>query len=214
MKLERVMAIFHDVFAEESVRVAGGYPEPFYRAPVDGAPAEIRFNRDYLNSCLHEVAHWCIAGRERRQQDDYGYWYRPDGRNGAEQREFFRAESGPQAVEWAFALASGEAFRMSLDNLGGEIEGDAEFAEALQGKLAGYLRDGFPPRADRFIKALMAAFHPEVGEVDRLEWLRAGAAGPMAASRGYADHAVRPDRAGMASEAIETYSASSRMDSQ
>src|SRR5688500_9894460 len=71
MKLAQIMGAFHRAFADESVIVAGGFDEPFYRAPRDGAPAEIRFNRDYLNSCLHEIAHWCIAGRERRARDDY-----------------------------------------------------------------------------------------------------------------------------------------------
>lgn len=172
MKLDRVMRVFHTAFADEGVRVVGGYPEPFYQAPRGGSPAEIRFNRDYLNSCLHEIAHWCIAGRERRARDDYGYWYRPDGRNGSEQREFFRAEAGPQALEWSFALACGEAFRMSLDNLGGEIDGEAEFAAALEGKLAGYLEGGFPPRAERFLLGLMAEFQPGSAARDIAEWIR------------------------------------------
>jgi elongation factor P hydroxylase len=177
MKLDRVLRVFHSAFADEGVRVVGGYPEPFYLAPRDGAPAEIRFNRDYLNSCLHEISHWCIAGRERRERDDYGYWYRPDGRNGSEQREFFRAEAGPQALEWSFALACGETFRMSLDNLGGEVRGEEEFAAALEGKLAGYLEAGFPPRADRFLRALIAEFRPEAAardasEGNMAEWIR------------------------------------------
>ena len=172
MKLDQVLDVFHGTFAGGDVRVAGGFPEPFYLAPQGGAPAEIRFTRDYLNSSLHEIAHWCIAGRERRQRDDYGYWYRPDGRNGLEQQEFFRAEAGPQALEWAFALACGETFRMSLDNLGGEVSGEAEFAAALEGKLAGYLTAGFPERAGRFLKGLMARFHPEVGQAAIPGWLR------------------------------------------
>jgi elongation factor P hydroxylase len=193
VKLAEVMEVFHAAFADEGVRVAGGYDEPFYRAARGGEPAEIRFNRDYLNSCLHEIAHWCIAGKDRRGLDDYGYWYRPDGRNGAEQREFFRAEAGPQALEWCFALACGEEFRMSLDNLGGEIEGEAEFAAALEGKLEGYLAGGFPARADRFLRGLLDRFHPD-REPDLAEWLRA--------------------RRGGAAPAAKSYSASSRIDSQ
>lgn len=172
MKLAQVMGAFHQAFADESVIVAGGFDEPFYRAAREGTPAEIRFNRDYLNSCLHEIAHWCIAGRERRARDDYGYWYRPDGRNGSEQVEFFRVEAGPQALEWSFALACGEPFRMSLDNLGGEVKGAAEFAAALEAKLEGFLAEGFPPRAARFQRALMASFHPEVAAEAITAWLR------------------------------------------
>ncbi|MDB5106846.1 MAG: diaminobutyrate-2-oxoglutarate aminotransferase [Fibrobacteres bacterium] len=173
MKLGQVAEVFHRTFAGDNVVLAGGFPEPFYRAPLGDAPAEIRFTHDYLNSSLHEIAHWCIAGRERRERDDYGYWYRPDGRNGLEQREFFRAEAGPQALEWAFALACGEVFRMSLDNLGGEIDGEAEFAAALEGKLLGYLGSGFPGRADRFLRGLMGRFHPEVEEAAIPGWIRA-----------------------------------------
>src|SRR4051794_29715369 len=121
-KLEDVIGVFHSVFATDGVRLAGGYAEPFYRASGP-AGSEIRFTRDYLNSSLHETAHWCIAGRQRRLKDDYGYWYRPDGRTGPEQAEFFRAEAAPQSLEWAFAMACGERFRMSCDNLSGEIGG-------------------------------------------------------------------------------------------
>lgn len=175
-KLAEVSDVFHSVFAGEGVRLSGGHAEPFYRAPAEGAAAEIRFTRDYLNSSLHEIAHWCIAGRGRRNRDDYGYWYRPDGRDGIEQAEFFRAEAAPQALEWAFALACGERFRMSCDNLAGKVEGRAGFAEALHGKLAGYLAGGFPPRAGRFLEGLMARFRPEVEADARIGWLRSAAA--------------------------------------
>ena len=174
-KLARILAVFHAVFAPEGVRLKGGFPEPFYRAAGPEGPAEIRFTRDYLNSSLHETAHWCIAGRGRRLQNDYGYWYRPDGRSGPEQAEFFRAEAAPQSLEWAFAMACGERFRMSLDNLAGETEGHAAFAEALRGKLAGYLKEGLPARAGRFLDGLMERFHPEVPAGERIAWLRSRA---------------------------------------
>lgn len=168
--LAEVLAVFHGLFA--GVRLVGGFPEPFYQAPGLAGGAEIRFTRDYLNSCLHEAAHWCIAGSSRRALDDYGYWYRPDGRNVLEQREFFGAEAAPQALEWAFALACGARFRASLDNLGGSADGMAEFCEVLEGKLGSYLETGFPPRAERFLRGLMARFHPEVAAGDVNAWLR------------------------------------------
>jgi elongation factor P hydroxylase len=171
-KLAEVLAVFHAVFAGEHVRLAGGFPEPFYRAPGAHGGAEIRFTRDYLNSSLHEVAHWCIAGRERRRRDDYDYWYRPDGRNGMEQLEFFRAEAAPQSLEQAFAAACDGEFRMSCDNLAGEVKGHEAFAAALREKLAGYLENGFPDRAGRFLDGLLAHFHPEVAVEARDAWLR------------------------------------------
>ena len=190
-----VLDVFHRLFGGDAaagkeappagpgVRLVGGYPEPFYRAPCAEGPAEIRFTRDYLNSCLHEAAHWCIAGRERRLLDDYGYWYKPDGRDGSGQSEFFRAEAAPQALERAFALAVGARFRISLDNLGGEVRGEAGFAEALKGKLDGYLAEGFPPRADRFLRGLMARFHPEVAGDEVTLWLAARLEGYSESSR-------------------------------
>lgn len=171
-RLAEVLDVFHALFGP-GVRLVGGYPEPFYLAPDAEGGAEIRFTRDYLNSCLHEAAHWCIAGRERRLKNDYGYWYKPDGRDGSGQIEFFRAEAAPQALEWAFALAVGARFRMSLDNLGGEVSGEAEFAAALMGKLEGYLAGGFPLRAERFLRGLMARFHPEVPGETMGKWLQA-----------------------------------------
>jgi elongation factor P hydroxylase len=69
-------------------------------------------------------------------------------------------------------MACGERFRMSLDNLTGEVSGRAEFAAALRGKLEGYLEAGFPARAGRFLDGLMGRFHPEVGPEEREAWLR------------------------------------------
>lgn len=171
-KLSQIVNLFHRTFSrEEYVRLQGGFPEPIYLASTGLFPAEIRFTHDYLNSCFHEIAHWCIAGKERRLQDDYGYWYLPDGRDGMGQQAFFKVESGPQALEWAFATASCEPFRPSCDNLSGEVTGEAEFSCALQGRLADFLQTGFPPRAQKFIHTLMAHFQPEVPTAHISEWL-------------------------------------------
>lgn len=162
----------------DEVKLVGGFPEPFYQPAQENIPAEIRFTRDYLNSCFHEIAHWCIAGRARRRQDDYGYWYRPDGRDGMAQQAFFQVEAGPQALEWAFATASGEAFQISCDNLAGEVHvaakilEDRKFTEDVQKKLEGYLVEGFPPRGRKFLIGLMTHFHPEVEEREIAAWLR------------------------------------------
>lgn len=183
-KLSRIVELFHRTFAAEGVRLRGGFPEPFYQAPRGDAPAEIRFTHDYLNSCLHEVAHWCIAGGVRRQSDDYGYWYRPDGRNGEQQLAFFKAEAGPQALEWAFAAACGEGFRMSCDNLAGEVRGEAEFAAELVGKLRSYLGSGFPPRGARFLDALLAEYQPPMEPAGAAAWLAVRTLCAMSAEAG------------------------------
>ncbi len=192
-KRSQIIELFQTLFAgtadtsnqlqyeDYPVKLLGGFPEPFYLAPKGNGPAEIRFTRDYLNSCFHEVAHWCIAGKERRRQDDYGYWYRPDGRDEQAQQAFFQAEAGPQALEWVFATASDEVFRISCDNLEGETDSDTKyiqdlkFTEALQEKLNRYLADGFPPRGKKFLEGLMGLFHPEVEKLEITAWIRARA---------------------------------------
>ncbi|WP_250884081.1 elongation factor P hydroxylase [Glaciecola sp. XM2] len=115
---------------------------------------KIFFTRDYAASALHEVAHWCIAGEQRRTQIDYGYWYAPDGRDAALQAKFEQAEVKPQAVEWAFSLACGMPFKVSNDNLALDNYDNSHFQQAVEKQLDHYLSDGLPPRAQRFFKRL------------------------------------------------------------
>src|SRR5690625_4703961 len=105
--------------SHNTVLVRGG-AEPVY-LPADRTHPQHRvvFAHGFYASALHEVAHWCIAGSQRRQLEDYGYWYRPDGRTPEEQREFERVEAHPQALEWAFSLAADFSFNVSADNLSG-----------------------------------------------------------------------------------------------
>ena len=105
------------VLAAYRTRLVGGFDEPFYLAFRGDKPAEIRFTHDYPRSALHELAHWCVAGEVRRRQDDYGYWYAPDGRTNAQQQQFFQVEVIPQAFEKHFCTALGIPFAVSVDNL-------------------------------------------------------------------------------------------------
>jgi elongation factor P hydroxylase len=66
--------------------------------------------KDYLASALHEVAHWCLAGVERRKLEDYGYWYSPDGRSRGEQSAFENVEARPQALEWILSDTCNSCF--------------------------------------------------------------------------------------------------------
>ncbi len=136
------------VLAGHRTRLAGGYDEPFYKANCADGWAEIRFNRDYERSALHELAHWCVAGSERRRLDDYGYWYAPDGRDNHQQQAFFRVEVLPQAIERHFCTALGIAFAVSIDNLGNQaIEGAGEFAAAVAACYQRLDLEGLPARA-------------------------------------------------------------------
>lgn len=144
------------VLAHFNTRLVGGYPEPFYKAATQNEDAEIRFTRDYIRSALHELAHWCVAGLERRQQDDYGYWYEPDGRSEAQQQLFFQAEVKPQAIEKHFCAALGIPFSVSADNLGNpSLAGSEDFARAVDDCYADYSLRGLPARASRIRACLL-----------------------------------------------------------
>lgn len=134
--------------------LVGGCEEPFYEAAKNGQPASIRFTRDYIRSAMHERAHWCIAGNTRRRQDDYGYWYAPDGRTQAQQEAFYRVEVRPQAIEWAFAMVCGVPFEVSMDNLDNTVHGSASFEQQVRKQVAHHLERGFPQRAGQILALL------------------------------------------------------------
>jgi len=138
-----------------NTRLVGGFDEPFYRAAGNDQPAEIRFTRDYARSALHELAHWCVAGEQRRRLDDYGYWYAPDGRDAHQQQLFFRVEVQPQAIEKHFCHALGLAFDVSVDNLNNpDINGLESFRQAVDGQYLQFSRDGLPARAASIVARL------------------------------------------------------------
>ena len=99
------------------VHLVGGATEPLYEPASEAGPARIHYTLNYAASALHELAHWCIAGRQRRELPDYGYWYRPPPRSDAEQIAFFRVELPVQALECRLAEAAGVPFRISVDDL-------------------------------------------------------------------------------------------------
>ena len=125
--------VFGALFATtENTLLVAGCDEPFYQAARSSDDYhQVIFAHGFFNSALHEVAHWCIAGLKRRQKDDYGYWYAPDGRTAEQQRQFERVEIRPQALEQCFAWACGRSFMVSADNLSGEPGSTADFERAV-----------------------------------------------------------------------------------
>lgn len=155
-----LIRLFNASFAaSHNTVLVRGDSEPLY-LPADATHPRHRiiFAHGFFASALHEIAHWCIAGPRRRLLVDYGYWYRPDGRDADEQREFERVEEKPQAIEWAFHIAAGSRFRVSADNLSGAPVDIAAFRERIFARLLHYRRHGFPPRAQVFIDALCAFY--------------------------------------------------------
>ena len=136
------------VLHRHGTRLIGGFPEPFYKAAETGSLAEVQFTRDYERSALHELAHWCIAGKQRRLVNDYGYWYVPDGRSDEQQRLFYTVEAKPQAVEKYFCNALDLSFEVSADNLGNYSRADMDaFSNRVDEQYRLYRKTGFPARA-------------------------------------------------------------------
>lgn len=166
-----------DIFAEcfhhsEKTQLLAGDDEPYYRPAAEGeCYHKVVFAHGFYASALHEISHWCIAGKVRRQIFDYGYWYEPDGRDEKQQRAFEQVELKPQALEWLFSLCAGVQFRVSVDNLSG-IEVDRRaFTVAVKDQLLKYFRTELPTRAEQFARALCRYYGscwPSLEELKRL----------------------------------------------
>ena len=141
------------LLAKYNTALSPGADEPFYRAANDKACAIIYSNQDFFSSALHEIAHWSLAGDKRRLQDDFGYWYHPDGRTPEQQEEFFEVEVKPQAIEWAYHLAANVPFQYSLDNLNNQVSDKQiqSFKSRVNAQLAHYFEKGFPATAIEII---------------------------------------------------------------
>ncbi len=149
--------VFRDCFlVDYNTVLIGGGDEPLYLPSVDLArsPHRVIYREDYLASALHEVAHWCLAGAERRTREDYGYWYSPDGRNAEEQAQFERVEVGPQALEWILSDACGFRFHLSVDNLTTGVESSSRFESGVAASKQQFLARGLPIRAAAYQRAL------------------------------------------------------------
>ncbi len=172
-RLEKLVAIFDDLFAREfNTRLMGGVAEPVYipaghsaaMAMTNNYSADICsyhrlfFREDYFSSALHEVAHWCIAGAERRLQVDFGYWYNPDGRTREQQQLFEKAETKPQALEWMFSRACGQRFCPSADNLAANLGASKAFIQAVVRQAQCWCVSPMPQRGALFLDALATKF--------------------------------------------------------
>ena len=149
--------IFNRCFREIRTLLIGGADEPLYlpHDPSDGF-ARIFYRSNFRSSALHEISHWCIAGRTRLKQVDFGYWYAPDGRSAAQQSAFYQLEVKPQALESIFSDAAGVPFHLSADNLNADVDPKEfeRFGSAVLRQKRDYLEGAMPPRAKRFLDAL------------------------------------------------------------
>ena len=155
--------LFNRLFESvENTRLVRGGAEPVYLpASKDCHYHQVVFAHGFFSSALHEVAHWCLAGRERRLQLDYGYWYAPDGRDQQQQIEFEHVEIKPQALEWILSRSCGKRFRVSTDNLNGTESDSMPFKIAGYQKVQGYCREGLRVRAKVLCEQLCMFYHTQ-----------------------------------------------------
>ena len=152
-----LITLFNNCFLQShNTILAYGKDEPYYLpANQQQSHHTIYFAHGFFNSALHECAHWMIAGKARRQLEDYGYWYEPDGRNAEQQILFQQVEVKPQALEWIFSQATGSKFECSFDNLNAPVEDYEQFKNAVTKQMLHYQQNGLPRRARIFYEALV-----------------------------------------------------------
>ncbi|MDC5848003.1 elongation factor P hydroxylase [Vibrio europaeus] len=161
-----LIRIFNETFLDGfNTKLELGGDEPIY-LPADEKVSHHRiiFARGFYASGMHEVAHWCVAGPERRLLEDFGYWYEPDGRTEQVQAEFEKVEIRPQAYEWILSKSAGFPFTVSCDNLNGDFEPDRlAFMDKVHSEVGKILEQGIPLRVKMLSDALRAYYHvPEL----------------------------------------------------
>ena len=173
--VEDLIIIFNECFENlYQTRLVRGGSEPIY---LPAAPSrrfhEIHFAHGFFSSALHECSHWLIAGPQRRQLEDFGYWYEPDGRTAEQQSLFESVEVKPQALEWILSVAANHEFRVSVDNLSGASTDPEPFKDAVYEQVLTYLESGLPKRALIFQSALAQFYrqpiHREPWEFQRIK---------------------------------------------
>lgn len=159
-KVAQLIHVFNQEFGPRyQTKLVRGDDEPIYLPVTETrSTAQIVFAHGYFASAMHELAHWCIAGKKRRGLVDFGYWYQPDGRDEAKQKEFESVEVKPQAMEWILAVSCRHPFRFSADNLNGTIGDQGPFQAAVKAQVDTWLSSKIPTRANRLRLFLAQSF--------------------------------------------------------
>lgn len=163
---QQLIDIFDGCFKDDfNTRLIKGDDEPIYLpADAEFAYHRVVFAHGYYASGMHEISHWCIAGKARRELVDFGYWYCPDGRDAQTQSKFEDVEVKPQALEWLLCVSAGFPFNVSCDNLSGDVDPDRiAFQRRVHAQVMTYLDEGIPERPARLMAALRDYYKtPEV----------------------------------------------------
>jgi elongation factor P hydroxylase len=168
-KVALLIATFNDLFeTTENTVLISGTDEPLYLPATNSEERHrIIFAHGFFASALHELSHWLVAGVERRQLEDYGYWYKPDGRTKLEQIAFEQVEIKPQAMEWVLSAACDHRFHFSADNLNGDSAISDEFKENVRRQAINYIKDAPSTRMLRLVTRLSYVFnqpYPDIKE--------------------------------------------------
>lgn len=157
---QQLQHVFQQCFlTSHNTVLQGGAEEPLY-SPASGKQLHhvIAFTQDYYASALHEIAHWLVAGETRRLQEDYGYWYAPDGRDAKQQLAFEQVEIRPQALEWMLSQAAGFRFQVSADNLQAGMGASAEFKANIHAQVLRWCEAGLNQRSMDLLAALSSFY--------------------------------------------------------
>lgn len=173
-----LIAVFNETFEHDfNTKLEKGNDEPIY-IPADIVYEQyplahhhrVMFAHGYYASGLHEIAHWLVAGEQRRQKVDYGYWYIADGRNAKQQKAFEKVEVVPQAIEWIIAVAAGFDYKVSADNLSGIEIDRAGFQHQIYDQVKTFLEDGLSPRTQSLVIALQKFYNTATIQLTDFEY--------------------------------------------
>lgn len=155
-KLNVLLVVFNSLFLKsERTLLQLSEGEPLYLPATNSEEMnKILFSHGFFSSALHEISHWLVAGKERRKLEDYGYWYKPDGRSLIEQQEFECVEVLPQAIEWTLSVVCRHPFHFSADNLNAGFQISDSFKQQVSAKAKSLLLEGYSLRMQRLIDAL------------------------------------------------------------
>ncbi|MFT5880938.1 MAG: elongation factor P hydroxylase [Moritella sp.] len=161
-----LISIFNHTFLSRfNTKLEKGGDEPIYLPATTAYEQYVscEFNRiifahGFYASGLHEIAHWLVAGIERHNLVDFGYWYIADGRNEAQQTAFEKVEIVPQAIEWILSVAAGFHYKVSADNLSGITPDRLGFQHKIYDRVILYLENGLSARTQALVVALQAFY--------------------------------------------------------
>ncbi|MBN2864727.1 MAG: elongation factor P hydroxylase [Thiotrichales bacterium] len=162
--IEQLIPLFNQTFIEShNTQLVCCQDEPVYLpADAENPHHRIIFAHGFFASALHEISHWCVAGKQRRLLEDFGYWYEPDGRSAERQAEFENVEVKPQALEWIFSQSAGVEFHFSADNIALNNQPSERFKNAVLEQVQQFLNEGLPKRAKRWSDCLIHHYRPNV----------------------------------------------------